>query len=258
MVNKEKTTSAEKLNAGVKSIINNIEASCDKIKALEDNKKLHDQMQRVIDSLSTKGENIDYAAKISNIEELVKNERSFFLKKTGVSPSNLLETKSLEDAAKILQEAGIDDYKSNSLYMILMDIIETHSKQKKLIYDVDEYIHKIKKVADLQDDLISELSMINYSLVCFKPKQLNITPKNGINKTLENRNEIVEKVKQLSDLEKKQMDVCKKTTELKEQQKKLYHGLPPNLEQTTMAVRLAEQQMKSITKKLIEKLNNKD
>lgn len=256
MADKVKTTTAEKLNSGVKTIVSDVEVCCDKIKALGDNNELYDQMQNIIKSLSTKGENIDFATKISNIEESVNNEQSFYLNKTGVSLSVLPENKLLESAANILLETGIDDYKSNSLFIKYMDMIENCKKQKDLNDDIDEHIDKLKKVIELQNDLKCELSNINYSPVGYIPKPINIKTNEG-GPCVDNCKEIVELVKKIADIEKKQADVCTKTSELSALQKKMYHGLPPNMDQAIMAVQLAEQQMKSITKKLIEKLDSK-
>lgn len=255
MADKVKTTTAEKLNAGVKSIVNDLEVSCDKIKALGNNQELYDLMQNIIKSLSTKGENIDYATKISNIEESINNEQSFYLNKTGISLSILPENKLLESAANILQETGIDDYKSNSLFLKYMDMVEKCNKQKEFIDDIDEHMDKLKKVIELQNDLKCELSNISYTPVGYIPKPINVESNEG-DLCFDNCKEIVELVKKIVDIEKKQVDVCTKISELKAQQKKMYHGLPPNMEQTIIAVQLVEEQKKSISKKLIEKLDS--
>lgn len=255
MTDKVKRISAEQLNTGMKSILSELEVCCDKIKSLEDNKELYNQMQHTVKSLTTKGENIDYANKISNLEELIQSKQLFYLNKTGISLEILPEKNHLEFAAKILQEIGIDDYNSNSLFIKYMELIEKCKKQKQFVDDIDEHINNLKKVIERQNDLKCELSSINYSPIGSTAKPVDIKLDQSI-QCVENRDEIVELVKNIADIEKKQIDVCNEISELKTKQKKLYHELPPSMDQAIMAVQSAEQSMKSISKKLIEKLEN--
>ncbi|XP_008187544.1 uncharacterized protein LOC103310595 [Acyrthosiphon pisum] len=87
----------------------------------------------------------------------------------------------------------------------------------------------------------------------YTAEPINIKPIESI-QTVDNCDEIVKLVKKITDIEKKQEEICSETSELKSEQKKMYHGLPPNMDQAMMAVQIAEQAMKAITKKLMEKL----
>jgi len=131
----------DKLNSGMKLILRKFEESGNKLKLLEGNKELYNQMQYI---LKTEGDDINYFTKISNLEESIKNEQSFYLNKMGISSNTLPENIQLESASKILQEAGIDDYNSNSLFTKYMSIIEICDEQKKLVDDIDEHINKLK------------------------------------------------------------------------------------------------------------------
>lgn len=253
MASKIKTTDTEKLNMGMKSIVSEFKISCDKVKQLKDNNELYNQMEYIVNTLSIEGENNNYATKILNFKESVENEKLFYSNKTRSSFNILSTNEQLEYAANILQETGIDDYNANSIFTKYLSIIEKCNKQKELIDDIDEYLNKLKIVIEQQNDLKCELSNINYSLVGYIAEPINIKPIDSI-QTVDNCDAIVKLVKQITDIENKQEKIYSKTSELKSTQKKIYHGLPPNMDQALMAVQIAEQTMKSITKKLMEKL----
>lgn len=244
---------ADKLNSGMKSILSKFKDSCSKLEQLEGNKELCNQIQYI---LKTEEENIDYATKISNLEESIKNEQSFYLNKTGISTNILSKNIQLESASKMLQEAGIDDYNSNSLFTKYMSMIEICNKQKKFIDDIDEHINKLKVEIEQQDDLKCELSNITYIPMGYTAVPIDIKPNEKV-QTVDNYEEIVELVKKIANIKKKQVDICKEASELKSKQRKLYHGLPPNIDQAKMAVQITEQTMKSISKKLMEKIGHK-
>jgi len=253
MASKLKTTETEKLNMGMKSIVSEFEVSRDKVKQLKDNNELLNQMEYTVKNVSIQGENNDYATQILNFKESVKNEQLFYSNKTGISLHFLSTNEHIEPAANILQETGIDDYNSSSLFTKYSSMIEKCSKQKQFIDDIDEHLNKLKTIVDQQNDLKCELSNINYSPVGYTAEPINIKPIESI-QTLDNCDEIVKLVKKITEIEKKQVEICSETSELKSEQKKLYHGLPPNMDQAMMAVQIAEQTLKSITKKLMEKL----
>ncbi|XP_025194329.1 uncharacterized protein LOC112593951 [Melanaphis sacchari] len=253
MASKLKTADTEKLNMGMKSIVNEFEVSCDRIKQLKDNNELYNQMEHIVNTLSIEKENNNYASKILNFKESVDNEKLFYSNKTGISLNFLSKNEQLEYAANILQETGIDDYNTNSIFTKYLSIIERCNKQKELIDDIDEYLNKLKIVIEQQNDLKCELSSIKYSPVGYSAEPINIKPIENI-QTVDNCDAIVELVKKVTDIEKKQEKICLETSKLKSAQKKTYHGLPPNMDQAMMAVQIAEQTMKSITKKLMEKL----
>ncbi|KAL5244928.1 hypothetical protein ACI65C_012338 [Semiaphis heraclei] len=253
MASKLKTMDTEKLNMGMKSILNEFEVSCNKVKQLKDNKELCSQMEYILKTLSNEGEKNDYASQLSNFKESVKNEQLFYFNKTGISHNFLSKNVQLESAAIILQETGIDDYNTSSLFTKYMSMIEKCNKQKEFIDDIDEHLNKLKIVIEQQNDLKCELSNINYSPVGYTAEPINIKPIKST-QTVENCEEIVTLVKKITDIEKKQEEIHSATSELKSEQKKMYHGLPPNMDQAMMAVQIAEQAMKAITKKLMEKL----
>lgn len=253
MASNLKTTDTEKLNMGMKSIVSEFEVSCDKAKQLKDNKELYNQMKYTVKKLSIEGESIDYATQLSNFSEALKNEQLFYFNKTGISQNFLSRDVQLESAANILQETGIDDYNASSLFTKYLSMIEKCNKQKEFIDDIDEHLNKLKMIIEQQNDLKCELSNINYSPIGYTAEPINIKPIESI-QTVDNCDEIVKLVKKITDIEKKQEEICSETSELKSEQKKLYHGLPPNMDQAMMAVQIAEQTMKAITKKLMEKL----
>lgn len=244
---------ADKLNSGVKSILSKFKDGCIKLKLLEGNEELCNQIQYI---LKTEGENNDYATKILNLEESLKNEQLFYLNKTGISSNALPKNIQLETASKILQEAGIDDYNSDSLFTKYMSMIEMCNKQKNIIDDIDEHINKLKLEIEQQNDLRCELSNITYIPIGYTAEPIDIKPIEKV-KTVNNYEEIVELVKKISDIKKKQIDICKETSELKSEQQKMFHGLPPNMDHANMAVQIAEQTMKSMSKKLVEKIGQK-
>lgn len=253
MASQLRTTDTEKLNMGMRSILSEFEVSCNKIKQLKDNQELQNQMEYIIKTLSIEGQDNDYATNISNFKEIVKNEQLFYLNKTGISIDSLSKNVQLESAANILQETGNDDYNASSIYTKYMSIIKKCKKQKEFIDDIDDHLNKLKIVIDQQNDLKCELSNINYSPVGYTPEPIIIKPIESI-QTVDNCDEIVKLIKKITEIENKQVEICSKTSELKSEQKKLYHGLPPNMEQAMMAVQIAEQTMKSVSKKLMEKL----
>ncbi|KAF0761844.1 Uncharacterized protein FWK35_00009673 [Aphis craccivora] len=253
MASKLKTADTEKLNMGMKSIISEFKVSCDKVKQLKDNNELYNQMECIVNTLSIEGENNNYATNILNFKKSVENEKLFFSNKTGSSLNFLSKNEQLEYAANILQETGIGDYNANSIFTKYLSIIEKCNKQKELIDDIDEYLNKLKIVIEQQNDLKCELSNINYSPVGYIAEPINIKSVDSI-QMVDNCDEIVKLVKKITDIENKQEKICSETSELKSTQKKIYHGLPPNMDQAFMAVQIAEQTMKSITKKLMEKL----
>ncbi|XP_060837168.1 uncharacterized protein LOC132919518 [Rhopalosiphum padi] len=253
MASKSKTTGTEKLNLGMKSIISEFQVSCDKIKQLKHNNEFYNKMEHIVKTLSNEGENNNYATKILNFKESVENEKLFFSNKTGISFDFLSKNVQLEYAANILQETGIDDYNANSIFTKYLSVIEKCNKQKELIDDIDEYLNKLKIVIEQQNDLKCELSNINYSPVGYIAEPINIKPIESI-QTVDDCDAIVKLVKKITDIEQKQEKIYSETSELKSAQKKMYHGLPPNMDQAMMAVQIAEQTMKSVTKKLMEKL----
>lgn len=256
MENKIKTNNAEKLNAGMKAIVNKLEVNCHKIKQLEGNDELYNQFQNIVKTIKNNDENIDHASKMSNCEDSCNSLESFYLNKTGVSFDALAENVQLETAANILLETGVDDYNSNSLFTKYMSIIEKCAEEKQSIDDIDEYINKLKEVIEQQNELKSELSHITYTPIGYTAKPISEEPIETVDIDDECDN-IMQLIKKISELEKKQADVCKTASELKSEQKKNYHGLPPNLEQAAMAVQIAERTMKSVSKKLAEKLGKK-
>lgn len=247
---------ADKLNKGIKSIASEVHRSCDKVKLLGGNNELYNQMQSILKALSAEGEDVDFATKILNHEECLKNEQSFYLNKTGISFNTLPNNIQLELAANILQETGIDDYYSDCLFIKYISMIEKCKKENKLIDDIDESINKLKLVIEQQDDLKCELSNIINKPFDYMDKPINITPIDSV-QTVDNWEQIVELIKKIADVENKLTDISKKTSELKSEKKKIFHGLPPNMDQATLAVQIAEQTMKSISKKLVEKLEKK-
>ncbi|XP_022176762.1 uncharacterized protein LOC111038125 isoform X1 [Myzus persicae] len=253
MASKLKTTDTDKLNMGMKSIVNEFKISCDKVKQLKDNKELFNQMEFTVKTLSIEGENDDYATQFSNFKEAVKNEQSFYFNKTGITHNFLSKNEQLESAANILQETGIDDYNASSIFTKYLSMIEKCNKQKEFIDDIDEHLNKLKIVIEQQNDLKCELSNINYSPVGYTAEPINIKPIKSI-QTVDDCDEIVKLVKKITDIEKKQEEIYSATSELKSEQKKMYHGLPPNMDQAMMTVQIAEQAMKAISKKLMEKL----
>lgn len=253
MASKLKTIDTEKLNMGMKSIVSEFKVSCDKVKQLKDNNELYNQMEYIVNTLSIEGENNNYATNILNFKESVENEKLFYSNKTGSSLNFLSKNEQLEYATNILQETGIDDYNANSIFTKYLSIIEKCNKQKELIDDIDEYLNKLKIVIEQQNDLKCELSNINYSPVGYIAEPISIKSIDTI-QTVDNCDAIVKLVKKITDIENKQEKICSETSELKSTQKKIYHGLPPNMDQALMAVQMAEQTMKSITKKLMEKL----
>lgn len=251
---KLKTNNAEKINAGIKSIASELKTSCEKVKLLEGNEEFHNQMQCVYKSLSTENENNDYASEMLNLEDLV-NEQSFYLNKTGVSV-NTLENIPLDYAANILQETGIDDYNSNSLFTKYLSTIEKCNEKKKFIDGIDELINKLKIVIEQQNDLKCNLSNISYLPVGYTAKPIDTELIKSI-ETVDNYKKIVEVVKNIADIEKNQTNICKQISELKSEQNKMFHGLPPNVDQATMAVQITEQKMKSMSKQLVDKIGKK-
>jgi len=243
-----------KLNVGIKSIVNKVQQSCDKVKLLEGNDELYNQMQYIVKSLLSKEEDIDYATKLLNLEESLKNERSFYLNKTGISLNTLPNNVQLESAAKILQETGIDnDYNSNCLFTKYMSMIEKCMKENEFIDDIDKHINKLKLIIEQQDDLKYELSNIAYKPETYTNESVNITPIENV-QSIDNCDKIIELIKKIAEIENELVDISNETSKLKSEQKKIYHELPPNMDQATMAVQIAERTMNSISKKLVEKL----
>jgi hypothetical protein len=253
MATELKTTNEEKLNAGMKSILNDLEVACDKLKLLDGNDELYNELQDMAKSLSTEVENGDYVKNILKLKESVKSEQLFYLNKTGISFDTLLENEYLETAANILLETGVYDYSSTTLFLEYMSMIEKYEEQKKFIDDVDERINQLKIVIEKQNDTKRELSNIHFSPAEFTFEPIQINPIKSV-QPIENRKEIVELLKKIDDIEKKQAYICEKTATLKSEQKKLYHGLPPNMDQALMAVKIAEETMKSVSKELVKKL----
>jgi len=246
---------ADKLNMGIKSIASEVQHSCDKLKLLGGNDELYDQMQCIVKSLLAEGEAVGFATKMLNHEESLKNEQSFYLNKTGISLNTLPSNEQLEIAAKILQETGIDDYYSDCLFTKYMSMIEKCKKENEFIDNIDENINKLKLVIE-QQDLKCELSNVPNKLFGYMDEPININPIENV-QTVDNCEQIVELVKKIADIEKKLTDISKKTSELKSEKKKIYHELPPNMDKATLAVQIAEQTMKSVSKKLVEKLEKK-
>lgn len=253
MATEFKTTSEEKLNAGMKSILNDLEVACDELKLLDDNDELFNQLQSIAKSLSTEVENGDYIKNILKLKESVKSEQLFYLNKTGISFDTLLENAYLETAANILLETGVYDYHSTNLFLEYMSIAKKCEKQKKFIDDVDERINQLKIVIEKQKDAKHELSNIHFSPVELTYEPIQINSIDSV-QPIENCKEIVELLKKIDDIEKKQADICAKSSALKSEQKKMYHGLPPNMDQALMAVKIAEETMKSVSKELVKKL----
>lgn len=137
-----------------------------------------------------------------------------------------------------------------------MSIIEICDEQKKFVDDIDEHINKLKIEIEQQNDLKCELSNISYVPTGYTAELIDIKPIEKI-QTVNNCEEIIELVKKIDDIKKKQADICKETSELKSEQKKMYHGLPPNMDQAIMAVQIAEKTMKTMSKKLMEELVKK-
>lgn len=247
-----KITNEDKLNAGFKSIIRQLEVSCDKIKLLEDNEELYNEMHHVAESLLNKESNIDCATKIQTLQNSVKNEKLYYFKKTGISPDNLIKNTLLESAVNILLETGIDDYNSTSLFTKYMSMIEKCTKENDVINDIDECINKLKIATEQQNDLKCELSHLTYAPVSYTSEPIPIESSKNV-QIDNNCDKIIKLIKKIKDIEKKQADICKATSELKSEQK-MYHGLPPSIEKATMAVQMAEKSLKAVSKKLVEKL----
>lgn len=245
-----------KLNNGIKSIINDFKISCDKIKLLECNEDFYNQIQDVLKSIKNEEENIDYATEISNLNESITNEQSFYLNKIGFSLNDLPNNSLLESAANILQETGIYDYNSNSLLNKYISMIEVGKKKKELVDNIDEHINKLKTVIDQQNDLKFELSNKTYTPIGYKAKEINMDLVENVTIDLYHE-KIIELVRKIDDIETKDMAICEEIEKLKSNQKKIYYGLPPNMDQTMIAVKMAEQTLKSISKQIIEKLEKK-
>lgn len=253
MAAKTKLNNVDKLNAGLKSIINELEVSRDKVKLLEDNHELYNEIQCIVKSLLDDVENINCATQILNLHESLKNEKLFYLSKTGISVNTLPENIQLQTATDILLETGIDDYNSNSLFSKYMSMIEKCSKEKELMDDIDQCINKLKIVTEQQNDLKCGLSNITYMPVGYTAELIPVKSIENV-QINENCAKIVELMKKIANIEKKQLDICKAIAEMKSEQKKMYHGLPPSMDKAIMAVQIAEKTMKSVSKKLVEKL----
>lgn len=253
MATESKTFNEEKLNAGMKLILSDLENACDKVKLIDGNDEFYNYLQNVAKSLSTEVENGDYVKNILKLQEYVKNERLFYLNKTGISFDTLLENEQLEAAANILLETGIHNYNSRSLFLEYMSMGEKCKKQKQVIDDVDEQINKLKIVIEKQKDTKRELFNMHLSSVEYTIKPIKLNPIESV-KPIENCKEIVELLKKIDDIEKKQADISEETSKLKSEQKKMYHGLPPYMDQALMAVKITEETMKSISKELVKKL----
>lgn len=256
MAAKLNTTNAEHLNVGMKSIVSDLEDSCNKLKSMEGNEELYKQMHSIIQLLSNEVENINYATQISNVEEFIQNKQAFYLNKIGINLNALPENSLLESTSNILQEIGIDDYRSTSLFTKYMSIIEKYTKEKEVIDDINEHINNLKIVIDQQNDLKCELTNMTYKPIGYTAELDYINSIESV-QTVTNCDKIVELLKKIDDIEKKQANIGKETSELKAEQKKIYHGLPPNMDQAIKAVQIAEQTMKSVSKKLAEKLAEK-
>ncbi|VVC40715.1 Hypothetical protein CINCED_3A021903 [Cinara cedri] len=258
MAAKLNTANVENLNDSMKSIVNELEASCYKLKSMEGNEDLYNQLNSIIKSLSIEVKNNEFAMQISNIEESIKNKQHFYRNKFGIELNALPENAQLEFTSNLLHETGIDDndYRSNNLFTKYMSMIEKTRKQKEIIDDIDEHINNLKIVIEQQNDLKCELSNITYTPVGYTAEPININYIESV-QPVTNCDKVVELVKKIHDIEKNQADICGKILELKAEQKKVYHGLPPNIDQTIMAVQIAEQTMKSMSKKLAEKLTDK-
>lgn len=248
-----KITNKEKLNAGFKSIVRLLEVTCDKIKLLGDNQELYDEMQFIVKSLLNEEQYIDCATKILALQDSVKNEKSYYLNKTGMSLDNLPENTRLESSANILLETGVTDYNSVSLFTKYMSMIEKCIKEKDFVNNIDECINKLKIATEQQNDLKYELSHISYTLVGYTSEPIPVKPIESV-QIDDNRDKIIKLMKKIDDIEKKQAEVCKATSNLKLEQKKMYHGLPPSVEKATIAVQMAEKSMKAVSKKIVEKL----
>lgn len=251
MSTKLKISHADHLNEGMKSIVHELKIAHDKLQKCEDNQDLCNQIQCILKYLSTENDNINYATDILNLKESIKNELSFYLNKTGTSSNTLSENSELDLAAKILQEIGIDDYKSSCLFTKFMSMIEKCNKKKECIDEIDEHINKLKIMIEQQNDLKCELSNITYSPVGLTTELINVKPMNQV-QPIGNCEKIVKLIKKIADVENKHVDICKETSKLKLEQNKLYHGLPPNLEQATIAVQMAEKSLNSMSKQFSE------
>lgn len=237
----------------MKLILDEFQVSCDNVKLLDDNEDLYNQMQHILKSILIEGEDINYATDFSNLIESVKKEQSFYLNKTGFSLNDLSENSLLESAANILQETGIDDYNSDSLFLKYMSMIEKSNMQTNYINEISEHINKLKIIIDLQNDLKFEVSNITYTPIGYTAQPIDIDKIENTSVDL-NCKKIIDLVKKIDNIEKKDMFVCEETLKLKSDQKKMYHGLPPNMDQAILAIQLAEKTMKSMSKQLIEKL----
>lgn len=253
MAAKSKASTEDKLNAGMKSILSDLEVACNEVKLLDGNDELYNHLQDIAKTLSTEVENGDYVKNIFKLEESVKTERSFYLKKTGVSFNTLPENAQLEAAANILLETGIHDYCSNSPFLVYMAMGEKYKKQQEFIDDIDERINQLNKVIENQKDTKRQLSSVHFLPTEYKFEPVQINPTENV-QPVENSKEIVNLLKNIDDIEKKQADICAKTSELKSEQKKMYHGLPPNMDHALMALKIAEETMKSVSKELVKKL----
>lgn len=253
MADRLDTTNAEKLNAGLKSIISEFEKSCNKVKLLEGNEDLYHQMQCVVKSLSTQGEKNDFATEFLNLEKSLQEEHSWYMDKTGISISTLPENSELTTAVKILQETGVHNYNSDSVFINYMSIIEKCKNKKKLIDDIDKQISKLKIAIDQQNDLKSELCNVTYTPVGYTAKPIHINSIKDFH-LIDDYEKIIDLVKKIHDIEVKQADICDEVSKLKSEQLKMYHGLPPNEAQATMAVRAIEDRKKTISKQLMDQL----
>ncbi|XP_050441818.1 uncharacterized protein LOC126846457 isoform X1 [Adelges cooleyi] len=252
---KLKSVNVEKLNSGMLSIINNFKACSEKIKLCEDNRLLYNEINYLIKLLPNQGEYFDYFTEILKIYEENNNEQSYYQKKMGISVNSIPTIVNLDISAKILQQTGIDDYNSNSLFMKYMSMIEKCNRQKLSIDVLDENIKKLRTAIEQQNDLKCELSNINYVPVGFTAETIKIKPINSL-QDIQNCDNIIQLVKKISEMENNQVEISKKVLELSAEQKKQYRGLPPNMEQAMKAVQYAEKTMKTLSKKLVEKLEN--
>lgn len=256
MADRLQTTNTEKFNVGMKSIVSELEDMCNKVKLLKGNEGLYNEIQCIIQSLSTQGEKNDYATGILNLEKSLQEEQSWYMDKTGISISTLPENSELTTAIKILQETGIHNYNSSSLFTHYMSIVEKFNKNKEIIDGIDEQISKLKIVIDQQNDLKSELCGVTYTPVGYIAKPIDINPINNFHK-IDDCEKIMDLVRKIHDIEIKQEDICNKVSNLKSEQLKMYHGLPPNLEQATIAVNTIENKKKTISKQLMDQLGKK-
>ncbi|XP_050540015.1 uncharacterized protein LOC126904801 [Daktulosphaira vitifoliae] len=244
-----------KFNSGLMSIINNLKGSCEMIKLSDDNQLLYNQILSLIKLLPNNGEYFDYFSELCQTKEDIFTEVSYYEEKMGISINLLPNNMLLDSAIKILMQTGIYDYYSNSLFLKYMMIVGNCSRQKLYMDNLDEHIKKLKIAIDQQNDLKCELSSINYTPIGFTAESINIKPINGP-QNVENCEKIINLTKKIFELEHKQVEVSKVLSEIKNGQKKKYRGLPPNIEQAMVAIQLAEKNMKIVSKKLIEKLEN--